>query len=94
MPEHCACAHVESPGAFALSGVTHSEVGLLMCAHSERLARATRSVVSDEIGGGEREREGRASGPLVVLLCFCECECERVSGKAGDGARVGAVGRR
>lgn len=93
LPEHEACAYAASPGVFALSGELHSSIGLLMCAHSERLASATRSAVSDDVGAGESEREGSASG--LLLDSFVRfCEWERVSRNAGDGARVGAVGRR
>jgi hypothetical protein len=65
LPPHCSCAHVASPGVFALSGVTHSSIGLLIFAHSERLAKSTRF---DAIG--DSERDGRASGPPPSFLDF------------------------
>lgn len=67
-------------------------MGLLMCTHSERLARATRSEVSDDVCRVKSEKEGRASEAPRCLVIFCELE--RVSKKAGDGASVDAVGRR
>lgn len=60
-----------------------------MFTHNERLAKVT---CLNEVG--EREREGRASGPPA--FCFFDFEGEeeeRVSRNAGEGASAGAVGR-
>lgn len=88
-PKQLSWAQVARPGVFALSSVLVSTIGLLVFAHSERLAKVTRL---DEVG--EREREGRASGPPAFPFFDFEDEKEeRVSRNAGEGASVGTVGR-
>ena len=85
-----AFAQCAKPGVLALMGVFASSIGLLMCAHRDREAKAT-FLRGFERGCqvGERDSEGRAA--LGLVLSF-ESE-DLIRRKLGDGASVGTVGR-